>query len=163
MPCGVLALLLARVFCVLRSEVFAVLLRSFGSGSVVVSFSFSWRSSVGEVRVCCRTRRDAARVLLRFRAARRVMAAFWWSSGGAQVWDLAGVCLPFSSRARCVVADRQPLFGLRWLACRSVVVRVFALSPRRWLPLFAPSFVLSLPAPYVGRLRPARGSGFSRY
>lgn len=134
-----------------------MLLRSFGSGSVVISFSFSWRSSVGEVRVCCPSRWAAARVLRRFRVARRVMAAFWWSDGGSKVWDLAGVFLPFSARARCNVADHFPFGGLRWLACRAVVVRVFALSPRRWLPLFAPSFVLSLPAPYVGRLRPAPG------
>lgn len=123
-----------------------MLLRSFGSGSVVVSFSFSWRSSVGVVRVCCPSRSAAARLLWRFRSARRSLVSFWSS----RVWSLPGVVVPVAACSRCVVASRFPLFGVRWLACRSVVVRVFALSPRRWLPAFAPSFVASFPSPFGG-------------
>lgn len=76
----------------------------FGSGSLSVVFSFA------RGRVVCRvpSRAAAARLLLRFRRARR-----WWRSAprpGSSAWVRGGFSVPVA--------------GLRWLACRPVVVCV---------------------------------------
>lgn len=83
--------------------------------SFCVSFSFLWggrfrfRSWLSVSRLC-RSRSEAARLLWRFRAARR-----WWRSSSAPPLSVVGGC-------------RVPFRGFRWLAARWVVVRVSVLS-----------------------------------
>lgn len=99
-PCG--------VFVFFSWEVFVVFLPVFwGEGPVSVVFS------VARGRVVCRcaSRSAAARLLWRFRAARRVVRASWRE--GAR-----GVLRPPAS------VPGFPRFGLRWLASRSPVVCV---------------------------------------
>ncbi len=88
-------------------------LRCFGlpvaSAPVVVVFAFRWAGSWASVRVGCASRSSAARLLRRFRAARRAVRA---------------LRLPLS----VVWASRFPRFSLRWLACLRVRVGVFASS-----------------------------------
>lgn len=117
------------VFLFSCSGVFLVLLASFGSGRCLVRFVFAWGSGVGSVSVRCPSRSAVARLLWRFRAARR-----WVRSPSS------GVALSLRSG---VVASSLlsslgvPFCGLRWLACRPVFVSVRcpALSSRRRVPV----------------------------
>lgn len=98
-------------------EVFVVLLLRFwgrfSSWSVVVRFAFRWGRGRACVAVACPSRSAAARLLWRFRAARRWVRARWRAGFG-------GVLVP---PAR-VLASEVPRFGLRWLACRRCSVLV---------------------------------------
>lgn len=111
--------------------VFAVVLvaRAGGRRRLAVRWAFSSRSAV-------------ASFLWRFRAWRR----FWARVPvfGSSAWLRGGFSLPVRG-------------SLTWFAFRPCVVRVFALSPRLWLPASAPSAVFSLPAPRVRR-RPGLSS-----
>ncbi len=90
----------------LFSGVFPVLLASFGRGHCSFRFYFRWQGGLGSVLFRFRFRAEAARFLLRFRAARA-----WWRSSAAS--------------PRSVVAGRVvPRFGLRWLACRPCLLVV---------------------------------------
>lgn len=94
-------------------------LASFGrrSGAVVrVSFFFRFGGVLRCVVVWCGSRRAAARLLWRFRAARR-----WWRSSAAPPRSVVG-------------GEQVPRFGLRWLACRGVRVLV-AGAGSRWSSL----------------------------
>lgn len=97
----------------------------FGSGSLSVVFSVAG----GRVVCRCASRSAAARLLWRFRAARRVVRASWRSAAG-------GVLRPPAS------VPVVPRFGLRWLAARSpvVCVRGAAVGGRR-----LSAFVSSVP------------------
>lgn len=95
---------------------------SFGSGVVPVVFAFSppFRATLPSaplfcsVWCFCSSRSAAARLLWRFRAARR-----WWRSSAAP---------PRSSVLRLTCCPR---FGLRWLAARACLVSVRLPRPGR--------------------------------
>ena len=95
--------------------------------AVWVSFSFRFSGSVSSVSVFCRSRRSAARLLWRFRRARRWFRSLWRVGWG-------GVLVP----PAFVAGSRVPRFGLRWLASRRVRVCVSVRAPFRvcswWRP-----------------------------
>lgn len=88
------------------------------------------------VTVRCSSRSAAARLLWRFRAARR-----WWRSAAAPPLSVVG-------------ASRVPFRGLRWLAARWVVVRVSS-APRVFV--VPPGRFVRRPSAFV----PARGCSFA--
>ena len=102
----------------------SVVLRRWGCPAspfaVWVSFSFRFGGSWRSVVCWCRSRRSAARLLWRFRAAVRWYRSLWRPGWG-------GVMRP---PAR-VVGACVPRFGLRWLACRPVRLRVCSFRPFR--------------------------------
>ena len=99
------------VLCFFCVEVFVVVVCSFGSPSPFsVRFVFRWAGLFGSVVGFAPSRSGLARLLWRFRRARR-----WWRSSSAP------------SRA-VVGASLVPRFGLRWLALRWCVVVVRASS-----------------------------------
>lgn len=104
--------------------VFAVSLSSRGFGRpVAVRFSFS-------------SREEVARFLRAFRRWRR----FWRGTPifGSSAWVRSGLSFP-------------RVGSVAWFAFFPCCVRIFALSPRLWLPEFAPSAVFSVPSPRARR------------
>lgn len=100
--------------------VFALrVLRVWGSGAVVVRFGFlvgSGRRAVPSVVECrCHSRSAAARLLWRFRAARRWALSFWRWFPSSCLWlaPAGGGLFP---------PVPLPRFGLRWLAWRRLWV-----------------------------------------
>lgn len=104
--------------------VFAVVLSSRGFGRPLC------------VRFRCASRSEVARLLWAFRRFR----SCWRRAPlrGSSAWVRGGWVFP-------------RVGSLSWFAFFPCVVRVFALSPRVWLPAFAPSAVFSLPSPRVVR------------
>lgn len=113
--CFCLGVFAVSRFSFLSSPRWGGVLARFGSGSGLwsVVFLVPWRAGCACVLVSCSSRSACARLLWRFRAARRWVRRFAVRSG----WG--GVPVPVPS-----VSLSLPLFGLRWLACRPVGVRV---------------------------------------
>lgn len=105
--------------------VFSLLsLASFGSGALVVRFVFRWAGDLGCVFVRCPSRSAVARLLLRFRRARR-----WWRSSAAPPrsaasWGVPRFGLRFVARFPCAVAVPR-------LSSRGGGLRVFRLPAGR--------------------------------
>ncbi len=80
---------------------------NFGAGAYEVRFTFKLGRNLGRVSVRCESRRELARVLRRWRDARRAVRKAFRSGG-----------------MNHVAANAFRRYSLRWLACRSCNVDV---------------------------------------